>query len=355
MLYLLLYSAADRCASRRSLGEPTRPSIAAWCLSYDVKCHQRPRTGSGIRVPLAPLLGAGGERGLAVSDATLRDRRPEFRRSTAILGGLAAVFVLSRVVLEVVPTDLALEQQRGYLAWPVVLGLLVAGYVGWWLSRRIGMPDLWAGSKPLRTRILGPAALGVAAGIMWVITDLFVRREAHASFPGVFPLYTYAAVFSEVATRLFGATFLGWLVAVVLLRGRGVAVTFWVVSIISTLLTAYAQAAATYRISDREGALFRFDVISAFALAAVFEPVAFYLYYKRNILAPLAMHFAFFAVWHMLWGGLFPQGPDQEPVRRAETPRRSHPQRSSQPGPLSWSPRFRFWSGRLVFVRPQTG
>ena len=85
---------------------------------------------------------------MAASDAaTRKDRRPEFKRSVAILDGLAALFVLSRVVLEFVPTDLALEQQRGYLAWPVVLGVLVAGYVGWRLSRRIGIPDLWAGSN----------------------------------------------------------------------------------------------------------------------------------------------------------------------------------------------------------------
>jgi hypothetical protein len=237
-----------------------------------------------------------------------KDRRPESRRSVAILGGLAAIFVLSRVVLEFVPTDLALEQQRGYLAWPVVLGVLVAGYVGWRLSRRIGIPDLWAGSDPMRTRILAPAALGVAVGIGWVVTDLFVRREAHASFPGVIPLYTYAAVFAEVVTRLFGATFLVWLVAVVLLRGRGVVATFWVVAVLSTLLTAYGSAAATYGTSDSQGALFWFDVISVFTLAAVFEPVAFYLYYKRNIVAPLVMHFAFYVVWHMLWGGVIAPG-----------------------------------------------
>ena len=70
-------------------------------------------------------------------------------------------------------------------------------------------------------------------------------------------------------------------------------------------MAAYGQGAATYRTSG--GDFFWFDVISVFALAAVVELVAFYLYRKSAILAPLVMHFVFYGVWHMLWGGLVKQ------------------------------------------------
>ena len=187
----------------------------------------------------------------------------------------------------------------------MVVAVLVLGFVGWRLSLRIGMPEIWAGSHPARSRIIYPALLGLLIGIFWVLTDLFVHREVHASFPAVIPLYTYAAILSEVVTRLFLATFIVWLASIVILRGRAVDATYWAVAILLSLMAAYTQGAATYRTSG--GDFFWFDVISAFALAAVFEAVAFYLYRKSAILAPLVMHFVFFAVWHMLWGGLVMQ------------------------------------------------
>jgi hypothetical protein len=187
----------------------------------------------------------------------------------------------------------------------VVVAVVVLGFLGWRLSLRIGIPEIWAGPHPARSRIIYPALLGLSIGIFWVLTDLFVHREVHASFPGVIPLYTYAAILSEVVSRLFLATFIVWLVSIVVLRGRAVDATYWVVAIVLSLMAAYAQGAATYRTSD--GGFFWFDVISAFALAAVVESVAFYLYRRSAILAPLVMHFVFFAVWHMLWGGLVKQ------------------------------------------------
>ena len=182
----------------------------------------------------------------------------------------------------------------------MVVAVLVLGFVGLRLSPRIGIPEIWAGPHPARSRIIYPALLGLLIGIFWVLTDLFVHREAHASFPGVIPLYTYAAILSEVINRLFLATFIVWLVSIVILRGRAVDSTYWTVAILLSLMTAYASGAATYRMSG--GDFFWFDVISSFVLAAVFEPVAFYLYRTSAILAPLVMHFVYYAVWHMLWG-----------------------------------------------------
>ena len=130
------------------------------------------------------------------------------RTSATILVGLAAIFVFCRVLLSIIPTQLALGQQQAYLSWFLVGAVLILGFVGWRLSLRIGIPEIWAGPNPARSRIIYPALLGLLIGIFWVLTDLFLQREVHASFPGVIPLYTYAAILSEVISRLFLATFI---------------------------------------------------------------------------------------------------------------------------------------------------
>ena len=182
---------------------------------------------------------------------------------------------------------------------------IVLGFIGWRLSLKINIPELWTGPHPARSRLIYPALLGITIGIFWVLTDLYMQRQAHASFPGVIFLYTYAAIFAEVINRLFLATFLVWLVSIVILRGRALGRTYWTVAILITLWTSLASAYGTYQASGGNPSWL--DVFSSFGLAAVFEPVAFYLYRRYGFLAPLVMHYAFYVIWHMLWGGLVMQ------------------------------------------------
>ena len=229
------------------------------------------------------------------------------RTSAAILLSLAAILVLSRLLLAIFPTQLALAQQQQYLPWPMLPVVFLLGFVGWRLSLRIGIPPLWTGPGGARARLASPALLGLAVGVLWVLVDLLkpAASATHAAFPGIILLYTYAAIYVEVLLRLFFATFLVWLVAIVILRGRGLVPTYWTVAILLALLQASDQARATSQATG--GNVASFEIIASFGLAAIAEPVAFYLYRRSGFLAPLVFHFVIYVIWHMLGGGLVQQ------------------------------------------------
>ncbi len=229
------------------------------------------------------------------------------RRSGAALLVVGAILVLARVLLHVIPAQLALDVQQQYTSWFMLPVVVLLGFVGWWVSPRIGIPPVWDDVDGARARLIYPALLGLAIGAFWVLVDALkpVSYVTHATFPGVIFFYTYSAIFVEVLNRLFFATIVTWLVAIVILRGRGLILTYWIVAGVVTLTTALGQAYGTYQASGGRPDVL--DLILSFGLAAIFEPVAFYLYRKAGFLAPLIMKFVFYVIWHMVWGGLIQQ------------------------------------------------
>ncbi len=190
----------------------------------------------------------------------------------------------------------------------VLYGLL--GFLGLTLWRNLGFPEIWAENITNRQRFLLPAIAGGVLGILFIIIDLVfspfngIGRIMHPPFPTSFVASVSAGIGEEIIFRLFFISFWTWLVGKVILRGRGLAVVYWVVSVFSALAFAAGHLPSLMillGVSDPS----QFSPVllaEVFLLNGLISIVAAYYFKKYGFLAPVGVHFWTDIVWHMLWG-----------------------------------------------------
>jgi membrane protease YdiL (CAAX protease family) len=186
------------------------------------------------------------------------------------------------------------------------------GYTGLVLWRRLKWPDLWTEHVTNRQRFLIPALVGVVIGVLLIAADLAfsqfngVGRLMHPPFPTSLVATIAAGIGEEILFRLFFISFWSWLIGAVLLRGRGLPVVYWIVSVLSALLFAVAHLPALMfllgvsELSQLSPVL----LLQIILLNGVVSLFAAYYYRKSGFLAPVGIHFWADIVWHVLWGML---------------------------------------------------
>lgn len=190
----------------------------------------------------------------------------------------------------------------------VLYGLL--GFLGLTLWRNLGFPEIWAETVTNGQRFLIPAIAGGVLGVLFIIADLIfsqfngLGRLMHPPFPTSFVASVSAGIGEEIIFRLFFISFWTWLVGKVILRGRGLAVVYWVVSVFSALAFAAGHLPSLMillGVSDPS----QFSPVllaEVFLLNGLISIFAAYYFKKYGFLAPVGVHFWTDIVWHMLWG-----------------------------------------------------
>ncbi|MFC1548219.1 type II CAAX prenyl endopeptidase Rce1 family protein [Candidatus Neomarinimicrobiota bacterium] len=186
------------------------------------------------------------------------------------------------------------------------------GYLGCFLSRKLGFADIWDSDVTHRQRLLYPALIGVGLGVFFIVADTLLSRfhTLGALLHPVFPLSLLASatasIGEEILFRLFFVSLWTWLIARILLRGKGQEVVFWIIAVLSALAFAFGHLPAVMilyeftSISDIPAALLA-EIILLNGVLSVFA--AGYLR-KYGFLAAVGIHFWTDVVWHVIWGAI---------------------------------------------------
>ena len=184
------------------------------------------------------------------------------------------------------------------------------GYLGYFLSQKLGFADVWSPDVTNRQRFLHPALIGMGLGIFFIVVDTFLSRFhnlgalPHPAFPLSILASATAGIGEEIIFRLFFVSFWTWLIGRILLRGKGQGTVFWLVAVLSALAFAFGHLPAAMflfeftSLSDIPPA-FLLEIIMLNGVLSVFA--AGYLR-KYGFLAPVGIHFWTDIVWHVVWG-----------------------------------------------------
>jgi hypothetical protein len=190
----------------------------------------------------------------------------------------------------------------------VLYGLL--GFLGLFLWRKLGFPEIWEESVTNRQRFAVPALVGVGLGIVLIISDLIfsrfngVGRMIHPPFPTSLVASISAGIGEEMMFRLFFIAFWTWLVGKVILRSRGLTIVYWVVSMFSAIAFAAGHLPSLMIILGVKDPL-QFSpilLVQIFLLNGLISLFGAYYFKKYGFLATVGIHFWTDIVWHMLWG-----------------------------------------------------
>ncbi len=190
----------------------------------------------------------------------------------------------------------------------VLYGLL--GFLGFLLWRKIGFPEIWEPSVNNRQRFAIPALVGLGLGIVLIISDLVfspingIGRLIHPPFPTSLVASFSAGVGEEILFRLFFVSLWTWLIGKLLLRGRGLNIVYWVVSVFSALAFSASHLPSLMLLTGVSDplqfpAVLLLEILLLNSLISLFGA---YYFRKYGFLAAVGIHFWTDIVWHMLWG-----------------------------------------------------
>jgi hypothetical protein len=234
----------------------------------------------------------------------------------AILAAAAALntFLPQGDIAGLMPAD----QTSKIPAWQLALGGAgitlvlygVLGFLGLFLWRRLGFPEIWEAAVGNRQRFVLPALVGIGLGIVLIVGDLVfsrfngIGRMIHPPFPTSLVASISAGIGEEMMFRLFFISFWTWLVGKLILRGRGLAVVYWVVSVFSALAFGAGHLPSLMFILGVKDPLLFPPVLllEIFLLNGVISLFGAYYFKKYGFLATVGIHFWTDIVWHMLWG-----------------------------------------------------
>lgn len=227
-------------------------------------------------------------------------------RRSSIVVWLACVAYLALVALllrTLLPVSFVDQAQAGFFEPAGITAIGVLGLLGVWLSTKTGFPDALDPRITWRRRFMLPTLVGLAAGSLFLFTDVAtelsrLQREqfdlpaTDIAFPASVLVYSAAAIDVEVVYRLLPIPLLLWLISNVLLRGRGQASIFWVLAMASSAIEPLSQAATLVVPLPLWFAIALQSFGVNLAQATMFR--------KYGFVAAIILRIAFYLVYHVL-------------------------------------------------------
>jgi hypothetical protein len=223
---------------------------------------------------------------------------------------LSGLMIAIKLIFDHYPGDFPLRDQASAFSWPIVLGVIALGALGFAADRSIGMPEPFTDARRDATGAWVSIAFGVAYGL-YTIADSLMGSERHpylnavdwphVLLPWSIPFYLFGAILLEFMLRLGLLCVLVWLAHVLVLRRHFRLAVFWIV----------ACVVATYEITPYLADEIAAGNWGAVALGAL-QPLYWTNVLEAGLLlrygwiAPIIFRVAFYLVWHVLYGGLAP-------------------------------------------------
>jgi hypothetical protein len=186
------------------------------------------------------------------------------------------------------------------------------GVAGLFLARRLGLPEIWDSTVGNRSRLLLPAFLGLILGLVLIAGDrAFAPANGlgalpHPPFPMSIIATITAAIGEEIMFRLFFISFWTWLIGQTLLRGRGVAWAYGVISVISAIVFGFGHLPALMFLRgwtdlSQVPAMLLAEILLLNGLIGLTAAI---MLKKAGFLAAVGVHFWTDVIWHVIWGAL---------------------------------------------------
>jgi hypothetical protein len=230
---------------------------------------------------------------------------PLSKRAWLTYAALVGILVAVKLFFVAVPTTFPGADQATAFSWPLVLGISVAGAIGLLLSPHANFPDPWDPTVSDAQRFGLPLVEGFAYGLVTVLRDMAQPANVHLAFPASVPFYVFGAVFLEVLLRLFGLTVLTFLLWKAFLRGRAYGLAFWTANI---LVALYEPLPFIKEELAHAGHLAGPGILVNWAFQPLFlaNVLTGYMYRRYGILNAVTLRLAFYAIWHVAYGGFRP-------------------------------------------------
>jgi hypothetical protein len=227
------------------------------------------------------------------------------RRTWLTYAACVAILVAVKLFFLVVPATFPGADQATAFSWPLVIGVSVFGAIGLILSPYARIPDPWDPSVSDYQRFGLPVLDGFAYGLITVLRDLSRPSDVHLAFPASIPFYLFGGVFLEILLRLFGLTVLTLLLWKLLLRGRAYGAAFWTANV---LVALYEPLPFIKEELAHSAHLAGPGILVDWALQPLFlaNVLTGYLYRRYGFLNAVTLRVAFYAVWHVAYGGFRP-------------------------------------------------
>ena len=245
----------------------------------------------------------------------------ELSTSTKIFIFLAAAYALLSALYVFLPALSALPMPTQKLPAPRIIIALVSavaaliiygglGFLGLFLSRKIGFAEIWDSNVSNRRRFTVPALVGVFLGVIFIIVDVVVGsrspfgRLPHPAFPASIIATAAAAIGEEIIFRLFFISFWVWLISHVILKGKKANAVFWVVAIASALAFSAGHIPSVLMVKGlaSPAQIPPLTLGEMFFLNSILSLPAAYVFRKNGILAAMGVHFSTDVVWHVMYG-----------------------------------------------------
>jgi len=222
---------------------------------------------------------------------------------------MVAALLVCKVVFAFLPVNYYLRDQASAFAWPTLIGIALAGFVGLLLAPRAGFPDMWDERVSNTRRFVLPAADGVVYGLGTVFAlDLLNPSDVHIAFPASILFYTYGAIFLEIFLRLFGLTLLTWMLAAsagAVRLPRSDDIGFWIANVVVSLYEPmpYIQEQLAKTPTRGDPGIWIHWAFEPLFLANLLTG---YIYRRFGFLAAVVLRLSFYAIWHVAYGGFRP-------------------------------------------------
>src|SRR5688572_29417117 len=138
---------------------------------------------------------------------------PEFKSSKAAWTfiAFAALMIAIKLLFDFYPYDFPARDQASAFTWPVVLGIIALGALGFAADRALGMPEPFTDAERDRAGLWISIGLGVACGLFTVAHSLTGAERhpyisatdwPHVLLPWSIPFYLFGAILLEFMLRL---------------------------------------------------------------------------------------------------------------------------------------------------------
>src|SRR6185295_11408635 len=232
------------------------------------------------------------------------------RPSTRLYFACFALLVLIKLLFDYYPGDFPARGQAAAFTWPIVLGISLLAFLGFFADRASGLPEPFADPTLERRGILIAVASGTIYAAVMIARFIFLRDPSavdplsgggwpHMLLPWSVPFYAFGAILLEFMLRLGALYILFWFFYVVVARKHGRQLIFWILATTISLYEIAPYLAEDIGRHNWHGAGGEF--IEPLYLFNVFEC---WLLLRYGWFAPIVFRLSQYFVWHVLFGGV---------------------------------------------------
>jgi hypothetical protein len=245
--------------------------------------------------------------GLTARPETFGER---FRNSAVVWLVLMVYWAFSSVMLAIFPAS---GRQLPPFSVPIHLGVTLVGLAAIWCLHRSSFPAAWDTRIPAQRRLLLPLLVGAIFGILAIGIELYtgslqslqetIGAKVTVGFPQSLAVYTSLSAVLELEYLVLPVSLLLWLIAGVILRGRGETPIFWVLALLASAYEPLQQGSDV--IAAAGGSITTLGIVLYVVHSFSFNFSAAVVFRRYGLLAPILVRVGDYIVWHILFGNFF--------------------------------------------------